>query len=302
MILEQTRVDVSQTFTEEVAFLDSGGTNLFACAHLPTTTPIGGVVVCCPLHAEFQTNYRREVLLARELARRGVAVQRFHYRGTGNSGGEPQEATFATMKEDALVAARRLREAIGIEEVSYLGTRWGALVAAAAAEGKPAALVLWEPVTASDSYFREVFRAATIRDLREGATDRPGGGLLAALKTEGMVDVLGYAVYRTLYDSVQGSTLEGLLGANPRDIFLIQLSRTRQLRAAYGELVEGLKGKHFHVEVDAVQANEAWWFSNDPTKSRTVTDSVVRVTASWLSARLDPYAAPARTDGARVDH
>jgi alpha/beta superfamily hydrolase len=290
---EQTRVDISQTFREEVALLDLGGREMFACAHLPNRSPIGGLVICCPLHAEFQTNYRREVLLARQLAGRGVAVQRFHYRGTGNSGGELEDATFSSMKEDAVSAARHLRASAGIERISFLGTRWGALVAAAASENGNAPLVLWEPVTSSDRYFREVFRAATIRDLREGTSAHPAGELLRKLNAEGTVDVLGYSVHRNLYDSAQQSTLEEELGTTPRDVLLVQLSRTSELRAPYRRLVESLQRNQVPVEVEAIQANEAWWFSNDPSRSRSVTEAVIRSTVSWLIARLDPQMEPA---------
>jgi hypothetical protein len=153
--------------------------------------------------------------------------------------------------------------------------------------------VLWEPVTSSDRYFREVFRAATIRDLREGVSAQPTGELLQRLKDKGTVDVLGYSVHRNLHDSAQQCTLEEELGTTPRDVLLVQLSRTSELRAAYRKLVESLYRNHLHVEVEAIQAKEAWWFSNDPSRSSSVTEAVIRSTVSWLIARLDPQLEPA---------
>lgn len=57
-------------------------------------SPSWAVVVCPPTLAAFPSNYGREVAAARALAARGYAVQRIHYRGTGNSDGDATEVAF----------------------------------------------------------------------------------------------------------------------------------------------------------------------------------------------------------------
>ncbi len=94
-----------------------------------------GVLVCSPLHAEMQRNYRREVLLSRRLASAGAAVERFHYRGTGNSAGEPGRLALDTMIEDGIAAVHHLQQRVGGVPLVVLGTRVGGLVAAAVAVG-----------------------------------------------------------------------------------------------------------------------------------------------------------------------
>ena len=163
------------------------------CRHVGSARPVAGVVICPALQAEFVSNSRREVLLSRELAAAGFAVQRFHYRGTGNSQGDPAEVSIATMQCDATRAASWLSERERCKRIAFLGARWGSLVAASMAssvEGAP--LVLWDPITDSGSYFREVFRAERFAALQAGTSDsQPLEATIRQLRLAGMVDVLG---------------------------------------------------------------------------------------------------------------
>src|SRR4030095_10291544 len=114
-----------------------------------------GVLICPALHSDFERAYRMDVLLSRALSAHGYAVHRFHYRGHGNSEGVASEVTFETMREDALAAAQRLRRVAKVEPRAFVGTRWGALVAASAAsEHDGAPLVLWEPTMQAARYLR----------------------------------------------------------------------------------------------------------------------------------------------------
>ena len=114
-------------------FYGPAGHRTFGVLHLPTAEPSAGVVICPALHSDFERTYRIDVLLGRALSAQGYAVHRFHYRGHGNSEEAPSGATFDTMREDAVLAAERLRRITGVGTVAFAGTRWGALVATAAA-------------------------------------------------------------------------------------------------------------------------------------------------------------------------
>ena len=114
---------------EEIGFVDSGGRQMFSALHRPDGASNAAVVICSPIQAEQLRNYRREVLLARELARQGLTVQRFHYRGSGNSDGSPADVTFETMLEDARTALRLMQDRAD-GAIALVGTRLGASVAA----------------------------------------------------------------------------------------------------------------------------------------------------------------------------
>src|SRR5207253_10522741 len=120
-----------------------------------------GVVICSSICNDFLHNYRREVELARELAANGIAVARFHYRGLGNSDGDEAAVTFDSMVDDAREATAHLRALTGVSKVSFLGSRFGAPIAAALASGEVGApLVLVDPTVEASKFFREAWRAS----------------------------------------------------------------------------------------------------------------------------------------------
>lgn len=183
---------------------------LFVVVHAPCATPAATLVVCSPILADHAADYRREVLLGRALAALGVAVVRFHYRGWGNSEGDVSLTTFETLVEDANTAARDAPAG----RLAFLGTRVGALVAAAAARRHPAAgLVLCEPVDGA-AYWGEALRARRIRGMT-GSGDGTAPSVEMELDRSGWFDLLGYRVDRAFYDSVRSRTLAAELGGNP---------------------------------------------------------------------------------------
>lgn len=286
---ESVRLDRDSGGREDVAFLDSHGTKILTVTHLPAGTPRGGVLICSPIKSELMKNYRREVLLSRALARCGIAVQRFQYRGTGNSHGDPDALSFETMVEDAQAALARLRECAGMQRTAFVGTRLGGLVAAAAAKGIGGApLVLWEPVTETAPYFRELFRARMIGELRAGtSTDRPSAVSLAdELTKTGYLDVLGYSIDRSLYESVKERSLLGELGNVARPILLVQMSRTTRLRGNYARLMAQLEPAGFTFETETVQEEEAWWFQETEAPPEMLTRLLVTHTSDWICTNL----------------
>jgi pimeloyl-ACP methyl ester carboxylesterase len=196
------RTDERTGVRERVGFLGRPPDQLFAALYEPPAPARAAVVICPSILADLTHNYRREVALSRALAARGVAAARFHYRGTGNSHGEPSAVTFETLVDDARTAAALLGSRSRCR-AAFLGTRVGALVAAAAAGDAP--LVLWEPVTDGTGYWREAFRAQRIRDLTR--TGRPGPDPERALADVGWTDLLGHRVHDALYRSLRERTL-----------------------------------------------------------------------------------------------
>ena len=133
------------TAHEEVEFF--GGPDLvFGCRHVPDAPLVAAVVVCSPLPYGAMTVYLPDARLGRHLARSGVVAQRFHYRGTGHSDGDPAAITLDTMADDARDALVHLRNQCGVEHVGLVGTAAGATVAALLARDLPGAPVaLWRP-------------------------------------------------------------------------------------------------------------------------------------------------------------
>ncbi len=106
-----------------------------------------GVVLCPPIGQEHVRTHWALRQLAAALGRAGFHCLRFDWFGVGDSAGELHQASLARWAEDLEHAAQELRDTAGVREVSLLGLRVGATVAALAAEAvRPASVVLWDPV------------------------------------------------------------------------------------------------------------------------------------------------------------
>jgi pimeloyl-ACP methyl ester carboxylesterase len=276
-------VDDAAGIREEARFFGAAGARLHGCLHAPLRRePAGGVVLCCSILAELQESYRLEVLLARTLARRGIAVQRFHYRGCGHSDGSSGDITFDTMRADALAAAERLAEQTQLRRPAFMGLRLGGLVAASAARAIAGApLVLWAPTFTAERYFRDAIRARMIHQMRSG-----GGGRGSAETPDGagLLDVFGYPIHPALRESAAGRTLRGELGERPGPVLLVQLDGKGEADPAYVELAGRLTEHGVPVDLQVVPEQPAWWFSGG-------TDAALARlgdgTADWLLPRLE---------------
>jgi alpha/beta superfamily hydrolase len=279
-----TRIDPDSGARELVEFFGEED-RLFGCVHVPKSGAEAGLLVCSPVASEFEKNYRRETLLGWALASRGVAVGRFHYRGVGHSDGDSAVLSLERMVEDAMAAAGHLIDRTGVTRLGFLGTRLGALVAAAMARrysGAP--LAMWEPVVDGARYFTEVFRAGFMADLSHGHRDAPPSQeeVVARLATEGRVDVVGHTVGRSLYDSVVSRNLESELGDAARPVLVVQLSQSQKVRSPYRALADRLATLGFAVEVVVIDEAEAWWFGEERRGKAALTQA----TAAWVATRL----------------
>lgn len=284
------RVDEATGVTERAAFRELDGTPILTVTHVPAQDPAtSGVVVCSSVYAEFLGGYRRDVLLARALAANGVAVARLHYRGTGNSGGAPAEFGFDDLCDDVVAAAGWLRDDAGVADVAFVGTRFGALPAAAAASRLGGRLVLWDPVVAADRYFREAFRARLMREMKSANGATPGRStedFVAELLRVGSVEAVGYTIHRRFYETARGRTLTGLLPAAPDPVLLVQLGKSSTLRAELAGVVETWRLAGADVEVDTIAEDPAWWFVGEDwqaEENRAATASLVARSSAWLA-------------------
>lgn len=275
----------------EVAAYIGPGQRLLGVTYTPLdASPRGGVVICSSLHAEFLANYRKEVLLARRLASAGFAVQRFHYRGEGNSLGSPDEVTLTGLRQDVVAASERLRECSGLDQVAVVATRLGALVAAEESSGP---IVLWEPVLEARHYFREAFRARRMRELKDGMAVPSSAKVLEdQLEQDGSTDVLGYTIHRSLFRSLASQRLA--LGEPARSVLLVQIAKASELRKEYSAAADSWRSAGHTVETAVVSEDESWWFVGEdwqPEERRPQTTTLMGTTLDWLEGQRNGAAA-----------
>lgn len=274
-----TTLELGDGTTEIVEFVG----DVFCVTHLPEGRATARVVICSPVYSEFLKNNRREVLLARRLAAGGLAVQRFHYRGTGNSGGDPAGLSLTSMTEDAKLAAARLSEAAGEGPIDVVSTRLASLVSTSIT-GSDSRIVMWEPVHQGKQYFRELTRALLILGVKHGE-GRTAQDLEAEFTERGRLDIAGFAVARSLRDSVVSQALEIPTGTGA--VRVVQLGRTTEARKDIVALATSAEKAGRDATTTVLELEEAWWFHLDvnllAAEDSTLDDSLVDLTADWLT-------------------
>jgi len=131
-----------------------------------------GVVLCYPHGPDYGTSYRSFRVLAGRLRNVGCRVLRFDYFGTGDSSGDWRDATVEQWLEDVRQAVGEMVSG-GVTDVSLVGLRLGATLAAMVASTLPALreLVLWEPVLDGQQYLASL---RTLHDSWLRAENRSG--------------------------------------------------------------------------------------------------------------------------------
>ncbi len=286
---EATRVAADGS-VERAELRGPAGGRVLTFVHLPASRPRGAVVVCSPLLGEFMHNYRREVLIARRLAHRGYAALRFHYRFTGNSDGDDEDLTFASMREDALAAAERIDEEVPPGPRFFLGTRWGALIAASAAAAHPGAgVVLLEPLLEASAFFKAAFRNLLVKAMRDGVEHPPTSQELEQRLRDGTpVEVPGHRLMPQLYGSSVGRSIAGELGPAPRPILAVQIGPTGSVRHDLARQAERWRADGFDVETPAVRGEESWWLVDERWRDeaqRPLTKELISLTTRWVEQR-----------------
>jgi hypothetical protein len=194
--------DTIDGVTDRVGFWPTEQGELFACLTVPRDCR-GAVLMCPSLGTDLIANYRREVKLSRLLATRGMATCRFHYRGTGHSDGDEAALTLGSMTTDARAMARHVQEATGVNNISFLGARWGAIVALrtarAASRGR---LMWWDPLLDPGDYFLAGARISRFRDMLIGRAPGPSGDdILRDLAGGTPAHLLGHTFSAALWSS-----------------------------------------------------------------------------------------------------
>lgn len=284
---------------ERTGFFVHDDAVIAAVTHAPPAAT-AGVVICPSLFTEALRNYRREVVLARSLASRGIAAQRFHYRGTGNSSECDDGMTFDGLCADARFAKELLDQATGVTRGAYLGTRFGGLVAASLAATDPGApLVLIEPVLDPARFFKEGLRAKIMSGFRGNGAAGTVGALMEQLEANGVVDLLGDELEWTLCESSREHTLTAELGNAPGPILIVQLGADEPVRPDYERLSTAWEANGCEVEVARVGDRSAWWFMDerDPvgvgalrSQGLGAVDDLTARIVEWLTTHLGDVA------------
>lgn len=147
-----------QELRESVTFT-SEGQKIFGVLHKPVlevSKKYPAIIVCHGFAGQKTGRYRFYVVLAEELAKKGIAVLRFDFRGCGDSEGDFSDTTLSGQVEDALKALEFLKNDPDIdpERLGICGRSLGGAVAVLTAKKFKSikSLALFAPMFSADSW------------------------------------------------------------------------------------------------------------------------------------------------------
>ena len=229
-----------------------GAADVAAVLHLPDEIPAPCVIACHGMGASKDSD--KYLLLGRELPAAGLALVRFDFRGSGESGGLPHEATIESRIADLDAVLAHLATRPELDgRFGLLGSSLGGYVAlwaaSRAAAGARLPVVTWNA-------------PAALRELAHADPGEAGAALVAEVR--------------------RGRLAEAPAGV--ARVLVIQADRDEVVPAAHGRMLldRAREPKRLHVIAGADHR------LTEPAHRRDAVEESLR----WLRAHL-PHAAPA---------
>ena len=212
-------------------YFDAGGVPIYASIYMPSGLPSAGVVLCEPFGEEKRCTSRMMTRLARRLSDSGLAVLRFDFSGTGDSGGTHGNALWSDWENEAEAAARFLMSESGCSSIAFAGFRAGALLASHGALNvrETTALVLVEPVLSGEELLQELERRERLKQLPSFETDESG-----------CVEYGGFSVSLKMREELKLRSLHEMLSRLPEEmaLHLLSISGMKRFPASWKNLQE----------------------------------------------------------------
>jgi len=267
-------------------FFESGGRPIYGLCCEPTRKDLkpAAVVACHSYGPEQAVGSRMIALAVREAAAIGFTAVAYHARGHGDSAGDLADVTFETMVHDALCAADQITAERGPIKIIWLGLRFGALVAAAAAARRGAqAIVLWEPVHTGAGYFAELIRSLRFSEIiRRKQSGMTIAHAIEQLESNGHIDLLGSYLHGKFYNDARNIRLADLMNGWCGPTFLAQIQPRMTLLPDNKALATELERRGAIVNTLMVREEPGWYF---PTWLHSWTDPhLLATTGAWLDA------------------
>lgn len=272
--------------TETPFFLRNGDYSLFAVLHEPVAEPSGEAFVFChPLAEEKLWAHRVFVSYARHLAAAGHTVLRFDLMGNGDSDGDFSRSSVTTGLSDIRCAVDEVRRRSKPVKINLLGLRFGATLAALAAEqAEIDKLILWAPIVDGERYMQEMLRinlatqTAVYREIRHDRAQ-----LIEMMLQGQTVNVDGYELAHSLYSEVAMITLAGDRKHHVGPCLVVHIDRQAGKPAAEAQK---LASTYEHGTQEFAQEEPFW--KEIATSYLHGATNLFAVTARWLSTQERP--------------
>jgi len=141
-------------------FFGDASKPLFGIHHQPSTNSQFqdvSIVLCNPIGFEYGRAHSVMRYLAKKLTANGYHVLRFDYYATGDSSGPSSDVSVEQFINDIKLACDEIKAISATRKVTVIGYRYGALLAAFAAETyKFNRLIMWDPVVNGAAYLDDL--------------------------------------------------------------------------------------------------------------------------------------------------
>ncbi|MFT6988277.1 MAG: pimeloyl-ACP methyl ester carboxylesterase [Paraglaciecola sp.] len=208
-------------------FFGSSAHPLYGIFHPPSGTEIKqeAVLLCPPFGQEYMRSHRAFRQLALILSKKGYAVMRFDYRGTGDSSGDIETTNIQEWLEDIKVAAHEIKETAHVKTVHLIGLRLGAILAAAASteELNIDKLILWDTLSSGLAYDEEL-QIEMKKDGDDAAFNH--------IDAEGTLHFNGFPLVKAIRDGLRKLDLQ-IIHPKVRKVFHIVSKETDSSKALY---------------------------------------------------------------------
>jgi len=119
------------------------------------------LLICQATFQEYMRSHRLVKQLAVQLSAEGIHVLRFDYPGCGDSSGEWHDTDVDNWTSSVLQAEEELKAVSLVDDISYLGIRFGASLlvkAACPTVNSNSSIIFWDPVFDGEQYFQTLTR------------------------------------------------------------------------------------------------------------------------------------------------
>ncbi|MDQ3000595.1 MAG: hypothetical protein M3Y08_04965 [Fibrobacterota bacterium] len=248
---------------EEMFFFDGGaGVRLLGFLHRPFGLARDcGVVYCHPFAEERNQSQGCVVRAARSIAAKGIPVLRFDFSGCGDSEGVLEEASADAWIAEIGAAVDTLRRLTGVKRVGLWGLRSGANLAAhyGAARDDIAFGVYWQPVSDLKTSITQFLRQKLSSEMAAGSGEGFSvKGLVEKMETGGTVEVIGYSIRKTLYQSLASRTGPFAKMEFAHPVFLAAVTESETVPDAIARTAQGLKAPNAPVPLFHAKEAPFW--------------------------------------------
>lgn len=243
----------------------------------------GALLYAAPFGEEMNKSRRMLALLARNLARRGVAVMILDLYGCGDSDGELKDASWVQWKDDLGAALSWLQRHCDAP-INLLGLRLGGLLALDFLRDNSHQvnqLILWQPVLNGQQFLTQFFRLKLAGDILSDSNQQSGStqSIRQQLNDGEIVEIAGYEISSKLSSSIDTLNVADFLPLSiPVHWFEIQRDALAVLAPAKQKIIDYWHQQQIKLVLEQISGLDFWM-----TQEISICDELVERTTALLT-------------------